>query len=401
MKASRLHIALLLLLVPCALLRAQWYDSYEKGREEVRKGQWQQAVRHLSDAVNDEPDSKARKKTYGLTFIDYFPYLYRGIAYYRLNDIASARTDLEKADHEGVIRDANEDGDAPALLTEYLGYIQKRPVQAAEQKPPAQPEQKSPQVAEQKPPAKPPATGQPAEQKKSDAQAAAKAKKESVEKAFASGESYFKNDELDLAAEQFKSVLALEPSHRRAADYLKRIDARKLKLAEAARTPAKENPPAVKEPAKEPGAPAADTTGSALFREARALLEAGNVGRAKSLFLKVQAVAPAYPELAASLAQIASVEEKVRTGIAAYFRGEYTTAIEQLGASSRNGIDNPHVYAFLACSYAAEYLLAGSENGKLKKEAAEAFGRVKGIDPRYELDRSLISPGIIAVLGGE
>jgi hypothetical protein len=59
------------------------------------------------------------------------------------------------------------------------------------------------------------------------------------------------------------------------------------------------------------------------------------------------------------------------------------------------------VYAFLACSYAAEYLLAGAENGNLKKEAVAAFGKVKGIDPRYELDAELISPGIIALLKGE
>jgi len=49
----------------------------------------------------------------------------------------------------------------------------------------------------------------------------------------------------------------------------------------------------------------------------------------------------------------------------------------------------------------AEYLLAGAENGNLKKEAVDAFGKVRGIDPRYELDTRLISPGIIALLTGE
>jgi hypothetical protein len=91
----------------------------------------------------------------------------------------------------------------------------------------------------------------------------------------------------------------------------------------------------------------------------------------------------------------------VHQGIVAFFEGEYKEAIVKLGDPSQNGNDNPHVYAFLACSYAAEYLLAGGENGNLKKEAVDAFGKVKGIDPSYELDKKLISPGIVALLTGE
>jgi tetratricopeptide (TPR) repeat protein len=163
----------------------------------------------------------------------------------------------------------------------------------------------------------------------------------------------------------------------------------------------KENPPSTHESVSEPAARTADTSGSALFREAVALLNSGRIGQAKSAFQHVRAVAPRYPELEAYLGTIAAFEEKTHTGISAFFRGEYTEAIENLSATSKNGSDNPHVYAFLACSYAAEYLLAGAENGNLKKEAVAAFGKVKGIDPRYELDAELISPGIIALLKGE
>jgi tetratricopeptide (TPR) repeat protein len=228
-----------------------------------------------------------------------------------------------------------------------------------------------------------------------------KAKKDQIDRAFAAGEEYFRRDDLDRAEEQFKNVLGLQSGHRGAGEYLRRILTRRQKLAAAATEHAKEIAPAPHEPPRAGGTSAADTAGSALFREAVALFNAGKIGQAKSRFQTLLNIAPSYPELANYMASIGSLETKVRLGIVAFFEGEYAQAIDQLNSSSKIGNDNPHVYAFLACSYAAEYLLAGAENGNLKKEAVDAFGKVKGIDPRYELDTKLISPGIIALLTGE
>ena len=433
--SPRFHMLLLSLLVPCAFVHAQWYDSYEKGREAARRGQWQQAVNHITEALDAEPDSKANKKTYGLQFIDYFPYLYRGIAYYRLGDMVKARGDLEKAKDEGAVDDAQRDKEAPALLAEYLGFLQKPGPQTAQQKPPQNPPQTTPSGASKPDPkfteglrlynqkeyrkALDQLTSVPenspqhaealvyidrarAELKKLETAADQKAKKERIDRAYAAGEEYFRKESLDSAEEQFKNVLALEPAHPGAIDYLNRIKARRQKIAAAAAVPPKENPAAPPhEPVRTGSGSAADAPGPALFREAVALFNAGKIGQAKAKFQSLQTVAPSYPELANYMGLIASVENKVHLGIAAFFEGQYREAIDQLNESSRNGNDNPHVYAFLACSYAAEYLLAGAENRNLKKEAVESFGKVKGIDPRYELDAKLISPGIIALLRGE
>ena len=395
---SRPFFLILLLLVTSAVLRAdEWYVSYEKGREAVKKSQWQQAVTRLTEALDAEPDSKANKKTYGFVFVDYFPYLYRGIAYYRLGDIAKARTDLEKAKSEGAIEDARRDGDAPALLTEYLGYIQKPAQQIAQEKTPQNPSSGAPKSDQKKTEMKTP------DQKKTETAASdQKAKKERVSTSFAAGVDFFKHDDLDRAEEQFNVVLGLESAHPGARNYLKKIEARKQKLAAAAAVRPREIPaPALHEPAAAEVTPATDTAGPALFRDAVALFNDGKVGQAKARLHSLQAIAPSYPGLANYLGLISSAEKKVQQGIAAYFEGEYGAAIERLGSPSKNGSDNPHVYAFLACSYAAEYLLAGGENGNLRKEALDAFGKVRGLDPRYELDRKLISPGIIALLNGE
>ena len=389
-------ILLLIMLVPSALLRAQWYDSYEKGREAVKKGQWQQGVAHLTEALDAEPDSKANKKTYGFVFIDYFPYLYRGMAYYRLGDMVNARADLEKAKSEGAIEDAQRDKEAHSLLAEYLGLLQKPATHTAQQKPPQNPPQSlssgTPKPELKKPELRKPET----------AAADQKQKKDRVARAFAAGVEYFRQGNLDGAEEQFKNVLELESAHPGAVEYMKRIGVRRQGLADAVTVHPKEIPAATThEPARAGEGSARDTAGSALFRDAVALFNNGKIGQAKARFQTLQRIAPSYPELEDYMGSIGSVENMVHQGIAAYFGGEYRDAIDKLSSSSEKGNDNPHVYAFLACSYAAEYLLAGAENGNLKKEAVDAFGKVRGIDPRYELDTRLISPGIIALLTGE
>jgi tetratricopeptide (TPR) repeat protein len=435
---SRVWFHIILLIVPCALLRAQWFESYEKGREAVRKGQWQQAVTLLSEALDAEPDSRANKQTYGLQFIDYFPYLYRGIAYYKLGDLASAKADLGKAKSEGAVEDAQRDREAPTLLATYLGLIEKPAPPIAQQKPEQQkseqkkPEQKPEGKLPEKPAPTPPqvdpkytegvrlfnqksyrealdqfkgvAEASPehahalryieraqAELKKIDAAE----KKERIERAYASALEEFRRDDLDRAEEGFRNVLALDPAHSGAAEYIRRIQARKVKLAAAQRP--REAGPATGRGATE----AADTVGQALFGDAVRLLNAGRLRQAKSEFLSLQRIAPSYPELAGYMQSIGSIENTIHRGIAAFFQGEYTSAIEQLRSSSKNGNDNPHVYAFLACSYAAEYLLDGARDGKLKKQALEAFRAVKGLNPGYELDAKLVSPRIIALLTAE
>jgi tetratricopeptide (TPR) repeat protein len=432
-KVNKAGILMLLLLVPSAFLRAQWYVTYEKGREAVKNGHWEQGVTYLTEVLNDEPDSKANKKTYGLTFSDYFPYLYRGIAYYKLGDLANARADLEKAKSEGAIDDWRSDKEAPSLLKEYISLLQKPAPQTAEQRPPQNTPQNPPPAVPQTDPkytegvrlfnqrefrkaldqftAVPESSPQhalalkyidraQAELKKLETAADQREKRDRIEKGFASGVEYFKRDDLDRAEAEFKNVLGLESTHRGAGEYLKRIEARRQKLAAAVHQ--KELPPPTpQEPPPSGKNRGTDTTGLALFRDAVALFNDGKIGQSKAKFQSLQNIAPSYPELANYMALIVSIENKVHMGIAAFFEGEYSVAIDQLRSSSKNGNDNPHVYAFLACSCAAEYLLAGAENGSLRKEAVDAFGKLKGIDPRYELDRKLISPGIIALLTGE
>jgi hypothetical protein len=195
-----------------------------------------------------------------------------------------------------------------------------------------------------------------------------------------------------------------------------RIKAQKLSLAAATKTPAKE--PAresTRTPEKTPEkrevtiqprvesitAPPPDTTNLVMFRDGVALLNGGKIGLAKGKFTGLKQREPAYPGLETQLQAIGGIEEQARRGIAAFLEGEYQQAIDQLREPSQKGNDNPHVYAFLACSYAAQYLLAGAEDRTMRQNAVDTFARTKQVDGSYALDSKLISPRIITLLTGQ
>lgn len=359
MRSARLLIVCAAVLAPCALLRAQWYVEYASGKDALERQQYQAAVNHFTKALDDESDSKANKKTYGYVFIDYFPYLYRGIAYYKLGDMANARTDLEKAKQEGAIADAQRDQEAQTLLDQYIALLARPAPQVAQKKQ----EQAPAETPRQNPPPQPQGVKTAEKQKSGETGGTLAAKKEP------------------------KQEVNPPPADHRAGE---------KQAAETVSGPG----PETHLPAVANKSAGADTAGSGLFAASAALFNAGKVGQSKAGFDLLRQKLPAYPGVADYLQMIESVQKRTSAGIAAYFQGEYHDAIEQLTSSAKNGSDNPHLYAVLACAYAAEYLLAGEEDGRLKNEAVEAFGKTRTLDPRYELDASLISPRIIALLGG-
>jgi len=75
-----------------------WYTNYEIGMEYVESGDWLRATDYLKRAlaVKDTPSQYAR--TYGMWFIDYFPYYYLGLAYYNQGLWQNALEYLEKSD---------------------------------------------------------------------------------------------------------------------------------------------------------------------------------------------------------------------------------------------------------------------------------------------------------------
>ncbi|HSQ74275.1 MAG TPA: hypothetical protein VLT13_01880 [Bacteroidota bacterium] len=127
-------VLLLVVLVPDA--RAdRWFESYEKGRVALQSGQHDDAVRYLTEAIDQKPESKANARTYGTHFIDYFPYVYRGIAYARLGRTALALRDFQAEQAAGEADQGTRDTRAAMLLRQHLREL--TPPAAAKTRPPS------------------------------------------------------------------------------------------------------------------------------------------------------------------------------------------------------------------------------------------------------------------------
>gem|GEM_PF-1875091 len=428
-KVSNSRVAAAALLLALFHPRAhadEWYENYGKGLDAFHHQQWQDAVRYLSEAIDDRSDSKANAKTYGLQFIDYFPYVYRGVAYFKLGDRAKAQADLEKAQAEGVVQDADKDSQAQTLLSEYLGLVRKSTANAP---PPANPtpaaattdpnfteglklfKQKDytnaiakfsavPDNSAQSPDAKRYIAQAQDALKAIDVQRVQKERKETIDKAFAEGKTFFDAKDYDRADDRFTTVLGLDPSRADAKNYLEKIRKAREK-ASASVAAATKTPETPHEKAAPAAPPPADTSRDVLFRDAMGLFKSGKIVQAKEKFLALQTKDPAYPDLQKYLQSISQYEEKARRGIAAFLDGEYDLAIDQLNDASRNWTDSPKLYAFLACSYAAQFLLGGEEDKALRQNAIDTFDKTHAVDAHYALDDKLISPRIIALLSGQ
>jgi hypothetical protein len=68
-----------------------WYDYYLDARDKhIPAQQWDAALASLRQALKLKPDSGVDQRTYGMDFVDYFPYYYQGVVYHRTQQWDSA-----------------------------------------------------------------------------------------------------------------------------------------------------------------------------------------------------------------------------------------------------------------------------------------------------------------------
>ncbi|MCK5571286.1 MAG: tetratricopeptide repeat protein, partial [Bacteroidetes bacterium] len=124
-RTTILWVCIVCLLAPAVVHAEEWYVSYEEGLDAFHEQRWQTAIRLFNQAIADRSDPGANAKTYGLHFMDYFPYLYRGVAYYRAGNIQKAFQDIRQAERYGEVYDAGNDDNAERLLREHLALLQQ------------------------------------------------------------------------------------------------------------------------------------------------------------------------------------------------------------------------------------------------------------------------------------
>jgi hypothetical protein len=407
----------------------EWYEFYDQGLEAINAGRWGDAVRELGRAIALREEPGANVKTYGLQFIDYFPYTYRGMALYRSGNYDGALEDLVRANRFGAAFEGRADGNAAKILREYLALAQqhkvdsetfaaaveayrgkdyrsaldsfktigtnssfyaeaqryitltegelRKPPPATAQGPAVDKEQEKPAVVAAKPPA-PPAT----------------------DSEFKEGVRLFGAKDYAGAEAKFRAVLAKDRAHREAADYLRRTQAERAKQSLAQQRPSKPAP-ARTSPAQEPE-PAAigaqEQSVDSLVAIAVALYEDGLLERSEQTFGRVRKLSPSQADAAFYLEKISANRQSIRDGVVAYFEGEYEAAISRLSDAARLNKESAVLYGYLAAACAARFYLTGAEDKDLRDRARTAFRTARQLDATYTPDQRYTSPRIISML---
>jgi tetratricopeptide (TPR) repeat protein len=414
----RRAILLILTVLSVSLARAaDWYVNYRNGLDAVHSQKWSEAISYFNDAISERPDEKAKARTVGVQFIDYFPYVYRGLAYAKSGNAEKALADFEHSEREKEVFDGSNDKDAQRILREYLGRLRAAPIgekafmdgrdlfrqreftkaiekfrtvpansayrrEAQQYIDLAQAEMNKdrPAVADKTPDKVPPS-----------------ASSTRVEQEFQAGVRLFDRKDYAGAEIKFRSVLEKSPDHAGAQRYLNLCKSMKAGMVSAPRRGA-----GARTDQQASGSPDAKKgENDALFSQAMQLFGEGKLESSRRLFLTVRSTDPTHAEAAAYLDSIARTQEVIRGGVLAFFEGDYRSAIHQLGNASRVNADNVSLYGILAAAYASQYFLGGGEERDLQKSAVESFRRARQIDANYRLDGRYFSPRIVAFFNNQ
>ncbi len=105
-RAGRLSVltAAMALFSALPVVADSWYEHYARAEKALTAGSWAEAVRELNEAIARKGDSGSRARTYGMRFMDYFPYLKLGRAYFELGQLDAALQACETEEQLGEVR---------------------------------------------------------------------------------------------------------------------------------------------------------------------------------------------------------------------------------------------------------------------------------------------------------
>ncbi|WP_257386793.1 hypothetical protein [Tahibacter caeni] len=112
MRAGKGIGILLAALCAAAPVAADYKDSYSRGLEAVKDGDWATVRQRMQEALADNPAAAPRVRLYGQRWEPYVPQYYLGLAAFRQGDCATAMAQWRSAANVGVI------GSVPALKAE-------------------------------------------------------------------------------------------------------------------------------------------------------------------------------------------------------------------------------------------------------------------------------------------
>jgi len=128
---------------------ADYKDTYSRGLEAVRDGDWNEVKRRMREAIAEQATPATRVRLYGQRWEAYVPQYYLGLAAFKQGDCAGALREWRSAANAGVI------GSVPALKAEQDKNAATCESRVAQETPPAKPPVSQPVSP---PPVAPPVT---------------------------------------------------------------------------------------------------------------------------------------------------------------------------------------------------------------------------------------------------
>lgn len=95
-------LTLLGLLFTVPLAADTWYEAYDQGLKQLRKGNAAAAATAFQAALTDRPSPGRKVRAYGVRYLDYFPHLMLGRCYIELRRFDMAVPELEAAQAAGA-----------------------------------------------------------------------------------------------------------------------------------------------------------------------------------------------------------------------------------------------------------------------------------------------------------
>lgn len=394
--------------------RADPVESYQKGLDAVKAGDWGAAAHWMEQAIAESPQENRRIRLYGMRFEPYVPHYYAGLARFQLGDCEGALREWEVSESHGVIQGLAEH----ATLAEYQGVCQERltgegagpggaldvkNVEVVEegQEPPAEakpevgPAPPRPVPAPRPPPVLPQPEPPPPKPAGPDPAAVARA----VDRAEAAiGEA----ERQDARLRQLRDDPVLSDAWSRApsldgpaGDASSLLGRARARLAAGRQAPDLEALEEARRLAVEAQGALSGLVRRAETRRREAQAEIARIREQETGEERRAEVAAERPEPDAEAP--GGSAETVRAAARAYFDGEYGKVLETLsGQELGDEAAAAQALLFRAASRYALYLLGGEEDGALVEEAREDVAFCRRLAPDLTPDPRAFSPRFVA-----
>ena len=419
MRPAKYTLVFLLLTSAASTCVAQtpWYVSYERALSAQEQGDWKGSIPLLKEAIAGKDAPKLKARTYGLRFVNYFPYFHLGEAYYHLRENQKALENFDLCVKYGEIRQSPEDF---GLLQSHRAEVSGEPLKGIEASLPAKSEGADASGAGQ-------GGGLPWYENYESGLAYVESGDwlnavESLKLALAAngiprryartygmwfityipyyylGVAYFHQGMWQLAANYFETSERLgevNEMETESATLKSHLEEARKKIAGGKRSVISED--------LKPGI-------NTKIADAVRLFNREEYAKAEGVFRSVLVIDP-YNSVARSyLARIAQQSSpgeqeappprEFSNGVLELLKGRHEQAIRLLKSAQGVMDRDASLHAYLGVAYCLRHRAKGKKETDALKSARQEFRRALEIDPSYQLDRTLFSRDVIDIFQG-